>query len=369
MADLRKKFRVAVLSVVKHDYLPRAVAAHPRFELVVVTDDAGQPDWVHERNQRFADEFGISYLRDIAKAIAEYELDMAVVSSEAERHCDLAVRAADAGLHVIADKPMSTRLSECDRLVEAVQRNNVKFLLWNRNFLPAVIQAKEVVQSGAIGELHAIHVDFYFSKDAGPPKGTRQHGDPPINWLERQIEAHADGSDGGVGIEAMGELQIEGIYPLGYIRMLTDANVRRVFARTATHFHQVNVDNHVDDLATVSLELDNGIVGSLCIGRIGAASHPDIGEIKIHAIGSKGGIVITEARPEVSIHYRDQPPLEFKNERVANENDFLLVDNFARALDTGCETILNARGGRDIAATVFAAVESGKTGQPVEVTH
>ena len=279
------------------------------------------------------------------------------------------VRATDAGLHVIADKPMSTRLSECDRLVEAVQRNKVKFLLWNRNFLPAVIQAKEAVQSGVIGELHAIHVDFYFSKDAGPPKGTRQHGDPPINWLERQLEAHADGSDGGVGIEAMGELQIEGIYPLGYIRMLTDANVRRVFARTATHFHQVNVDNHVDDLATVSLELDNGIVGSLCIGRIGAASHPDIGEIKIHAIGSKGGIVISEARPEVSIHYRDQPPLEFKNERVANENDFLLMDDFARALDTGCEPILNARGGRDIAATVFAAVESGKTGQPVEVTH
>ena len=264
---------------------------------------------------------------------------------------------------------MSTRLSECDRLVEAVQRNNIKFLLWNRNYLPALIQAKEAVQSGAIGKLYAIHVDFYFSKDAGPPKGARQPGDPPINWLERQIEAHADGSDGGIGIEAMGELQIEGIYPLGYIRMLTGADVRRVFARTATHFHQANVDNHVDDLATVSLELENGIVGSLCIGRIGAASHPDIGEIKIHAIGSKGGIVITEARPEISIHYRDQPPLEFKNKRIANENDFLLMDDFARALDNGCEPILDARGGRDIAATVFAAVESGKTGQPVEVIH
>ena len=105
----------------------------------------------------------------------------------------------------------------------------------------------------------------------------------------------------------------------------------------------------------------------MCIGRIGAASHPDIGEIKIHAIGSKGGLVITEARPEVSIYYRDQPPLEFKNERIANENDFLLMDDFARALDTGSEPILNAQAGRDIAATVFAAVESGKTGQLVEV--
>ena len=362
-----KKFRAGVFSVVKHCYLPRAVAAHPRFKLVVVTDDADQPAWVHERNQKFADEFGIPYVRDVAKAIAEYDLDLVAVSSEAERHCDLAVRAADAGLHVIADKPMSTRLSECDRLVEGVRRNNVKFLLWNRNYLPAVIQAKEAIASGAIGELQAIHVDFYFSKDAGRPKGSRAEGDPPIDWLERQMDAHADGSDGGVGKEAMGELQIEGIYPLGYVYLLTGQKVQRLFARTAAHFHQANVDNNVDDLATVSLELGGGIVGSLCIGRIGAASHPDIGEIKIHAIGSEGGLVITEARPEVSIYYRDQPQLEFKNERIANENDFLLMDDFARALDTGSEPILNAQAGRDIAATVFAAVESGKTGQPMEV--
>ncbi len=366
---VKKTFRAGVFSVVKHCYLPRAVAAHPRFELVVVTDDANQPDWVHKRNQLFADEFGIPYVTDVANTIAEYNLDIAAVSPEAERHCDLAVRAADAGLHVIADKPLSTRLSDCDRLVETVQHNKVKFMLWNRNYLPAVIQAKEAIASGAIGELHSIHVDFYFSKDAGPPKGSRKEGDPPIDWLERQMEAHADGSDGGVGTEAMGELQIEGIYPLGYMHLLTGQNVQRVFARTATHFHQANVDNNVDDLATVSLELDGGIVGSLCIGRIGAASHPDIGEIKIHAIGSEGGLVITEARPEVSIYYRDQSPLEFKNERIANENDFLLMEDFARSLDTGSEPILNAKNGRDIAATVFAAVESGKSGQPVKVIY
>ena len=60
MANPEKIFRAGVLSVVKHDYLPRAVAAHPRFELLVVADDADQPDWVHERNQRFADEFHVN---------------------------------------------------------------------------------------------------------------------------------------------------------------------------------------------------------------------------------------------------------------------------------------------------------------------
>ena len=48
------KFRFASLSVVKHAYMNVAMAAHPRFEPVVVADDADQPDWVHERNQEFA---------------------------------------------------------------------------------------------------------------------------------------------------------------------------------------------------------------------------------------------------------------------------------------------------------------------------
>jgi len=333
-AEPTGKFRCAVLSVVKHAYVPIGVAAHPRFELVVVADDADRPDWVHERNQLFADQHDIPYIRDVEIAIRNYGVDIAIVSSEAERHCDLSVRATDAGLHVVQDKPMSTKVSQCDRLVEAVERNNVKFLMWNRNFLPALIQARQLVTAGTIGDLFAIHVDFYFAKDSGPPKGSRQPGDPPIDWLERQIEAHADGSDGGVGREPMGELQIEGIYPLAYIRMLTGVDVKRVFARTTAHFHQANVDNDVEDLATVTLEMQRGIVGSLCIGRIGAASHPDIGEIKIHLLGSEGALVISEARPEVRIYYRGQPAGEFRGLRVAIDNDFLLMEDFARAIDT-----------------------------------
>ena len=88
-------FRCAVLSVVKHAYVPNGVASHPRFELVVVADDADRPDWVHQRNQLYADQANIPYIRDVERAIREYDVQVAVVSSEAERHCDLAVRAAD----------------------------------------------------------------------------------------------------------------------------------------------------------------------------------------------------------------------------------------------------------------------------------
>jgi len=115
--------------------------------------------------------------------------------------------------------------------------------------------------------------------------------------------------------------------------------------------------------------MDGGIVGSLCIGRIGAAAHPDIGEIKLHLVGDRGAMVVAEARPEVGIYYRDQPPLEFKHRRVADENNYLLAENFARAIDGAEAPILDVRGARDICATVLAALESAKSGRPVEVIH
>ncbi len=239
--------------------------------------------------------------------------------------------------------------------------------MWNRNFIPAVVEAKRQIQSGVIGQPYAIHADFYFAKDAGPPKGSRQSGYPPIDWQGHQIASHVDGSDGGLGTLPMGELAIEGIYPLGYLRILTGKEVRRVFARRASHFHQLYMDNGVEDLASMTLEMEDGLIGSVALGRIGASSHNSGGEIKLHILGSEGALVIDESLPHVGIYYRGQPAKEPRLRRVANENDFLLAENFAQAIDQGTDTILGARASRAIFATIEAALISCDSGQPVEI--
>jgi predicted dehydrogenase len=364
---LKPSYRVLVLSVVKHAYLPNALAAHPRFELVAVADDAERPDWTHERNERYANQHGIPYHRDPDHALKHLGCEVAVISSEAERHCGLAMRAVESGLHIIVDKPLSPDVSECEILSAKVQERGLRSMVWNRNALPAILEARSLMARGCVGDLLAIHCDFYFSKDAGPPKTSEKPQDPPIHWLQRQIDAHADGSDGGVGVKPLGELQIEGIYPLAYIQALACSSVQRVFACTATHFHQANVDHQVDDLASLSFELANGVMGSLAIGRIGAASHPDIGEIKLHLIATHGSLVISEARPEVAIYYKDQPSAEFKHLRVANENDFLLVDGFAEALDNQREVMFNVPSACEVAKTVRAAQQSAATGHEIRI--
>jgi predicted dehydrogenase len=304
----------------------------------------------------------------VESALRDFDVQLAVVSSEVERHCDLSIRAAMAGKHVIQDKPLSNRRSEADRLLKAIERSQVKFLMWNRNFLPAIVHARDQIAAGVIGRPYAIHADFYFAKDAGPPKGMRQLGYPAMDWRAFQIAAHVDGSDGALGTEPLGELSNEAIYPLGYLRTLAPARIDRVFARSTAHFHQVNADNHVEDLASVTLEMEGGLVGSLAIGRIGAASHSSGGLIQLHVLGTEGALVIDESHPSVGVYYRNQPPKEARRQRIAVHNDYRLADDMARAIDDGGDTVLNARDSHSIFVTVEAALESCRTGKVVEMT-
>ncbi|MGL4552242.1 MAG: Gfo/Idh/MocA family protein [Gemmataceae bacterium] len=363
------RFRCAVLSAVKHDYVARGIAAHPRFEIAVVADAPDVPAWAHERNRKLADAFAVPYVTDLDAALRNYGVQVAVVSPEAERHVELSLRAARAGKHVVQDKPLATRRADADALLAEVERAGVRFLMWNRNHVPAVQHAHRLVASGAVGRVVAVHVDFYFAKDAGPPRGTRGPGYPPLDWYAHQIAAHHDGSDGGLGRVPMGELAIEAIYPLGYVHLLTGgAAFTRVFARAAAHFHQLYADNAVEDLASVTLEMAGGVVASVAVGRIGAASHPSGGDIKVNVVGTDGALAIDESAPGVGVCYRGQPAKEPRRRRVGNDNDFGLADDLARAIDAGGPTCLDIRASHGIYAAVEAALRSAATGRAEGVT-
>jgi hypothetical protein len=80
-------------------------------------------------------------------------------------------------------------------------------------------------------------------------------------------------------------------------------------------------------------------------------------------------MVAGESRPEVAIYYRGQPDKEFRHRRVGVENDFLLMEDFANAIDTDGETMLDARASRAICAVVQAALESARSNTAVEVAR
>ncbi len=81
-------------------------------------------------------------------------------------HCEYTVRAAEAGKHVLCEKPMAISSAECRRMIDACKRANVKLMVGYRiHFDATFLKVRELARSGALGEIEAFQGGFYGLKN------------------------------------------------------------------------------------------------------------------------------------------------------------------------------------------------------------
>lgn len=86
--------------------------------------------------------------------VRDPQVDVVYVGSPNALHAEQAIRAAEAGKHVFCEKPMALALEECHSMIEACQKNGVKLglgVMYRQH--PAHIKARQLVASGALGQL------------------------------------------------------------------------------------------------------------------------------------------------------------------------------------------------------------------------
>lgn len=82
------------------------------------------------------------------------DIDAVLILAPHFLHKDLVVAAAEAGKHVLCEKPMAPTLEECDEMIAATNKAGVKFMIAeNHRFLPAHVMIKDLVSKGLIGEV------------------------------------------------------------------------------------------------------------------------------------------------------------------------------------------------------------------------
>ena len=83
-------------------------------------------------------------------------------------HCEYTVRAARAGKHVLCEKPMAISSAECRTMIEACRKADVKLMIAYRvHYDPTWLRIRDLVRSGAIGEIQHFQGGFYGQKQAG----------------------------------------------------------------------------------------------------------------------------------------------------------------------------------------------------------
>lgn len=95
---------------------------------------------------------------DLDTMLNEVECDAVAVGDYYAKRGAVAIRALECGKHVVSDKPLCTELDELDRIEQLSQERNLKIgCMFDIRSAPQFIGVKNLIQSGTIGEIHAIH--------------------------------------------------------------------------------------------------------------------------------------------------------------------------------------------------------------------
>jgi predicted dehydrogenase len=101
----------------------------------------------------FAKEFGAKrWYAEWHDLLKDDEIDAVYIATPVHLHVDQAIAAAEAGKHVLCEKPMAMNVHECDRMIETARSQGVKLsVAYYRHFYPVVERIKEIIKSGEIG--------------------------------------------------------------------------------------------------------------------------------------------------------------------------------------------------------------------------
>lgn len=105
------------------------------------------------RLQEFCESFGVQhgYQSDV-ELLADDDIDAVYIATPVHLHLPQTVAAAEAGKHVLCEKPMAMSVAECDWMIDACRAQNVKLgIAYYRRFYPVVERGKQAIESGRIG--------------------------------------------------------------------------------------------------------------------------------------------------------------------------------------------------------------------------
>lgn len=191
--------------------------------------------------ERFAAKRGIPHHYSDDRALLDRkEIDLVVLGVPNDLHCPITVRAAEAGKHVVVDKPMALNLDECDRMIAACERAGVMLgYAEELCFAPKYVRLKRMVDEGALGRVHLV-------------KQSEKHDGPHSPWFYDTKR-----SGGGVTMDM-------GCHAIEFFRWLLGcdgrkAKIQGVYAQMGTYLHGEKTD--ADDESLLILDFEGGAVG------------------------------------------------------------------------------------------------------------
>ncbi|MFK7694339.1 Gfo/Idh/MocA family protein [Paenibacillus sp. HJGM_3] len=292
-----------------------------------------------ENEARVADvvaKHGIAYYSDY-RELLKTDIDAVVICSENVHHARLTIDSANAKKHVLCEKPLGLSVEEMQAMIDACESNGVQLMTaFPCRYITAVVQAKEAVDRGDIGDIVAI-------------KGTNR-GSFPGSWF---VDKALSGG---------GALLDHTVHVMDLMNWIIGSKVNEVYAYAASVFHP---EAGIDDAGMIHVKFANGAFGVIDTSWSRPKAFPTWGDVTMEIIGTKGAITVDSFAQKNELYTNDvgKGVYSFWGDGM----DEYLVKGFVDAVLQGKPVPISGLDGLRSAEVALAGYRSVESGQPVQL--
>ncbi len=254
-----KKMRFAIIGcgriAPKH---AESIVALEEAELVAVCDI------VPERAQAFADKYGAKPYTSYEEMLAKEEIDVVTIATESDLHAPIGITCAQAGKHVMVEKPMAMTLASADELIRTCHEEGVKLSVIHQNrYNKSIKLMRQALEEGRFGKL--------------------THGQATVRW-NRNDAYYAQAPWRGTKLQDGGVLMNQSIHNIDLLQW-TLGPAESVFGYTRTALRKIEME----DVGVAVIKFKNG-----ALGVIEAAStiYPKNIEETLNIFGETGSVMV-----------------------------------------------------------------------------
>jgi len=260
-----EKMRVSVIGVGTFGEIhARIYSEHPRVDLLAVAD-------INEATaKRVADKYNAKAYTKYEEMLRDPNITAVSIVVPDMLHREPCIKAAEAGKHILIEKPLATTVEDGKAMIEAAKKNNVKLMVdFMNRWSPPFSLAKKSIEEGEIGEL--LYINMKINDSIFVP--TKM-----LPWAEKTSVLWFLGSHAiDLLLWLVGDM-VDGVSCISKSLML-----KKMGINTPDFYHSV-------------LEFKNGVVANLENSWILPESGPTLFELTAEIVGTKGKIDIDTAR-------------------------------------------------------------------------
>lgn len=308
--------------------------AVPGVEMIGIADED------QDRGRHFAEQFEATVYPDYQTLLAE-QPDGVMICSENARHRPLVEMTAEAGVHILSEKPLATSLEDAQAMTVACDRAGVKLMTaYPMRFSTPMVEIKALLESGELGKILTC--------------SSSNQGELPRHHREWFVDKELAGG---------GAVMDHTVHLADLLRWFLNGEVSEVYASTNRIFHADSVD--VETGGLIMLTFEDGTFASINCSWSRPANWPSWGGLDMKLVGENGVVSVDAFRQNLVVYNQqsEHPTWAY----WGSDANQAMIEEFVSSIRENRAPLVTGYDGYQSLEIALAAYQSVECGQPVKL--